>query len=504
MSDVFLCWSGTRSFKIAKAIQKLLVGTLGLAEEEIFISDGIEKGVPWHASLQKALDGAKAGIACLTVENAQNPWLHFECGALSSRLAKALPDADNYKADLPCTLPGRLFSVIHQMTAVELKGPLSAYQATTTGQTDLTTMIVALAGSLSRTAPKEIPKEAWKEFEGLLKDIPVPARDLVPELGVCLATRAFNDSTDECTAHELICRYDEALVTLERLKSCEARVRAACPAHESQVFDLLLTEIERFARALENHILGTATIGPSENAPFNENAVSLCERRRLAVKSLASLLVRPPKSPLQEYAVRYIAAESDEERKTIILGLEAEVRRYGDMMYEKEGDSAELHKCISDLTEGRDPAEFRQSFWDLDRIYYYLVVRYFVFGALRWKPGAPSVEKPTPMAHDWFCGARDVTMELERYRLRMKGSSLLPLKYALESLQRIQRANPPSDQKRASDSVKGAVDLISKVLNGAECKSETGQEIVRSLEINLRLSMHEEPAPGKNAAAPCF
>ena len=87
---------------------------------------------------------------------------------------------------------------------------------------------------------------------------------------------------------------------------------------------------------------------------------------------------------------------------------------------------------------------FRASSWDLDRIFYYRLVYYFETAAFRWpqvahpdstEASAVSSDLAAPMEHDLFCAARDVEMECERYRARTKGSSLMPLIYALDALQ---------------------------------------------------------------------
>ena len=84
-----------------------------------------------------------------------------------------------------------------------------------------------------------------------------------------------------------------------------------------------------------------------------------------------------------------------------------------------------------------------------DRIYYYLLVQYFSIATLRWEPRATFMNEPPPMRHDWLCGARDVEMEVERYRAKPKGGSVMPMTYALVALQEINGTSAKS--RRGSD-----------------------------------------------------
>ncbi len=55
--SVFICWSGTRSETIAKAVKVLLTSEkkLGLKKDDVFISGGIEKGTTWFQSIVEEL-----------------------------------------------------------------------------------------------------------------------------------------------------------------------------------------------------------------------------------------------------------------------------------------------------------------------------------------------------------------------------------------------------------------------------------------------------------------
>jgi hypothetical protein len=112
--SIFLYWSGDRSHDLARAAETLVRKTLNLKEGDVFVSDHIEKGVAWFDSIVTNLQNAAAGIVCLTAENTENSWLHFEAGALAMRLAKG-PSDQREQGEPPLERPStprhRLFTL---------------------------------------------------------------------------------------------------------------------------------------------------------------------------------------------------------------------------------------------------------------------------------------------------------------------------------------------------------------------------------------------------------
>jgi hypothetical protein len=133
---------------------------------------------------------------------------------------------------------------------------------------------------------------------------------------------------------------------------------------------------------------------------------------------------------------------------------------------------------LNTLTGGR-PIRFRESSWDLDRIYFYLLIQYFGTAVLRWQP-VRTAGKAVPLLHDWLCAARDVEMEVERYRARSKGGSLMPLAYALCALQEINQQEAPNPDE-ARSAVTSALELVEWELGEEGLTSEAGTAINRRL-----------------------
>lgn len=110
---VFLSWSGDRSRQMASALRDWLPGVLQTVEPWLS-SEDIPLGGKWAADITHILEDVDVGILCLTRENLDSPWLHYEAGALSKRLEGSL--LCPYALDL---------------SPAELAGPLSMFQSVT-------------------------------------------------------------------------------------------------------------------------------------------------------------------------------------------------------------------------------------------------------------------------------------------------------------------------------------------------------------------------------------
>src|SRR6516164_11412029 len=127
-ASIFICWSGRRSKQLANAVRTLLCEMLSLRAGQVFVSDELEKGTTWFGSIMGQLRTSKAGVVCLTAENLDSSWVHFEAGALASHFSTAVAGSEHTDT--------RLFTLLHDVKVAELKGPLSAYQATNTTRQD--------------------------------------------------------------------------------------------------------------------------------------------------------------------------------------------------------------------------------------------------------------------------------------------------------------------------------------------------------------------------------
>jgi TIR domain len=85
---VFLTWSGPTSKRVAATLREWLPRVIQstvpyMAEEDL------GKGQKWFAEISSQLGQSDFGIVCLTPENLNEPWIHFEAGALGGKLDQA-------------------------------------------------------------------------------------------------------------------------------------------------------------------------------------------------------------------------------------------------------------------------------------------------------------------------------------------------------------------------------------------------------------------------------
>ncbi len=79
---VFLSWSGKRSKKVARKLRGWLPKMF--RNLEIWMSDrDIRIGERWSPELLRQIDRAQFAILCLTTDNLESPWIHFEAGAIA-------------------------------------------------------------------------------------------------------------------------------------------------------------------------------------------------------------------------------------------------------------------------------------------------------------------------------------------------------------------------------------------------------------------------------------
>src|SRR5689334_6415603 len=110
---IFISWSGKPSLGVATALREWLPDIFNGVK--VFVSaEDVRKGKRWLLEISKELDDCNFGIACLTHENMNAPWLLFETGALSKSL----------KESSVCTL------LLGGLRVGDVEGPLSNLQHT--------------------------------------------------------------------------------------------------------------------------------------------------------------------------------------------------------------------------------------------------------------------------------------------------------------------------------------------------------------------------------------
>lgn len=88
--NTFISWSGAQAKHVARALHGWL--PLVVPACEPFVSDiDVASGSRWFSTIQDELEGAKFGVAVLSPENVEKPWVMFEVGALAKGVGQVTP-----------------------------------------------------------------------------------------------------------------------------------------------------------------------------------------------------------------------------------------------------------------------------------------------------------------------------------------------------------------------------------------------------------------------------
>ncbi|MBN2208333.1 MAG: TIR domain-containing protein [Candidatus Coatesbacteria bacterium] len=262
-TKVFISWSGDLSRKLGEALSGWLPATLRYVKP-YFSPDDVEKGAMWYSEVAKELESSNVGIICLTQENAQAPWILFEAGALSKYLEKA-----------------RVCTLLFDLDAADVKGPLTSFQATKFAREDFKRLVGTInntAGDakLEPTVLDSVFDKWWPDLENQVAEIIRtydggtkrqlrPERDILGELLDLTrksAERAHNPSMNSAEVTDLLMDIKE-LVYLSALQDVE---RAAEERHGSRVsVSAQIRELNRvWERTLQKH--GKPILSPSDEA----------------------------------------------------------------------------------------------------------------------------------------------------------------------------------------------------------------------------------------------
>jgi hypothetical protein len=110
---IFISWSGPISKQIAKHLYDWLPLVLQYAEP-FMSSEDIDSGTRWLASVGSELQSSNFGLFCLTPDNLNAPWLHFEAGAISKVVDRSY-----------------VVPMLYRLWPSDISGPLTQFQAAT-------------------------------------------------------------------------------------------------------------------------------------------------------------------------------------------------------------------------------------------------------------------------------------------------------------------------------------------------------------------------------------
>ncbi len=169
---VFISWSGERSKKVAEALREWLPNVIQSLDPWMS-SEDIEKGARWYVDIVSELESSYYGIICLTSDNIESPWIHFEAGALSKSMEKS-----------------RVCPYLFHIDPSIIKGPLVLFQAAKSTKDDTKKLLHSINQALAENAlsTEKLDKtfERWwpdlnakLEEISKMKDMPIPKRSEV-------------------------------------------------------------------------------------------------------------------------------------------------------------------------------------------------------------------------------------------------------------------------------------------------------------------------------------
>ncbi len=120
---IFISWSGELSHKVAMVLREWLPCVLQTVEPYVS-SEDIDKGTRWSSDIATELESSSFGIICVTPENLNAPWIHFEAGALSKIVKKSY-----------------VCPVLFGVKKSEVKGPLLQFQSTACEKEDVKKLV---------------------------------------------------------------------------------------------------------------------------------------------------------------------------------------------------------------------------------------------------------------------------------------------------------------------------------------------------------------------------
>jgi len=177
--SVFIGWSGPRSKAVAIALAEWLPQVIQAATP--WVSEDMDRGAQWFATIGSHLKTADYGLLCVTAENAAEPWVLFEAGALALRTGEGL--ACPYLLD---------------MAPAALQGPLAQLQAATANR-DGTEQVVETINRLLDDGVRLPPDRLSRVFDRWWPDLDAKleaARHVAPVAAVVPA-RSADDKLNE-------------------------------------------------------------------------------------------------------------------------------------------------------------------------------------------------------------------------------------------------------------------------------------------------------------------
>lgn len=155
---VFISWSGELSQKLGNELKEWIPDVLQ-AVQPYFTPEDIQKGERWSSEIAKELEASLFGIFCVTPENLDSGWMHFEAGAISKNKTEA-----------------QVCPILFDLRPTDMKGPLQQFQLTVFAEDDIRKLMKTINAKLGDNAIAEERLErqfskCWPSLKGNIEGI---------------------------------------------------------------------------------------------------------------------------------------------------------------------------------------------------------------------------------------------------------------------------------------------------------------------------------------------
>ncbi len=138
---VFISQSGESSRYVAEGLRDWVQGVINAVQPWVSAKD-LKPGVAWFSSIADELERANFGVVCLTAENVDEPWLHFEAGALSKIVGQA-----------------HVVPYLIDLQPADLTGPFAQFQAVASDENGTRQLMHTINAALETVSEKPLTKE---------------------------------------------------------------------------------------------------------------------------------------------------------------------------------------------------------------------------------------------------------------------------------------------------------------------------------------------------------
>ena len=391
---LFLAWSGTRSYELAKALASCIREVFPDGAVSYFLSSGIEPGTSWFDALDSALRESDAVLLFITHDNVRSPWMHFEVG---SRLG-----ADEH---------GRVFTYLLDAKPDELTDPLRKYQAADSTKEGTLSLLQTL-GSLPGNTVNDSFERCWPKLEREILQLKCfSIEELVPGFERLFQRKTFHEPMAECSDQNWLDRYYGARQTLDRLNIVRDVMDTRWRPYQASLIQELISMVDGYVREMRRFLITetqfrrgpdgkldlTAPEDLAKDRPSGDPRWS--DKRCETIRELVSQLLDPDGAPVLSESLFFMSLRPFWRKKEFVHKWEAEI--------ESHYFTLKKHQMFPCAT----------SYWDFDRIVFYLSQEYV---------GDPAFGPDRLI--------KQVERELEKLQSREEPAGAMPLHYAIRAL----------------------------------------------------------------------